>query len=125
MNEDQFEREKLYQASMNMFQAMKSIPYNQDGIAIIRAYAQDPIDQGVNFGGIRAGVNLSEAQKLQVNLEAGSNNAAKQLFTKGWALSVTLPDSQARVARKSFLIKFFYTDGSSMQKLEMTSTNVQ
>lgn len=113
-------------AFVNMLRAIKSVPYTTtDGVPIVRTYAQDPIGQGVNFGGIRAGVNLSEAQKLQVNLEAGSNNAAKQLFTKGWALSVTLPDSQARVARKSFLIKFFYTDGSSMQKLEMTSTNVQ
>ena len=85
---------------------------------------QDPIDQGVNFGGIRAGVNLSNSQKFQVNQEAGFD-AAAQLFSKGWALSVTVPNSQVRVERESFIIKFFYTDGSSMQRLEMTSTNVQ
>lgn len=119
-----FLRTQLQLAYMNMFQAQKTIPYNDQGIATVRAYSQDPIDQGINFGGIRAGVNLSNAQKFQVNQEAGFD-AASQLFTKGWALSVTLPDSQTRVARESFIIKLFYTDGSSMQRLEMTATNVQ
>lgn len=111
-------------ASVNMFTSQKSIPYNDDGVAILRAYLQDPIDQGINFGGIRAGVELSNSQKFQVNQEAGFD-AASQLFTKGWALSVTVPNSQVRAERESFIIKFFYTDGSSMQRLEMTSTNVQ
>lgn len=119
-----FLNSQMQLALVNMLRSQKSIPYTQDGIAILRAYAQDPIDQGINFGGIRAGVDLSNAQQFQVNQEAGFD-AAKQLFTKGWALSVTLPDSQTRVARKSFLIKFFYTDGSSLQQIEMTSTNVQ
>lgn len=111
-------------ADINMLRAMKSIPYNQDGIAIQRAWLQDPIDQGVNFGGIRSGVILSNAQKLQVNMEAGFD-AASQLFTKGWALSISVPTSQVRADRGSFIRKFFYTDGSSVQRLELTSTNVQ
>lgn len=111
-------------ASVNMFMAVKQIPYNDQGIATLRAYLQDPIDQGLDFGGIRAGVELSNAQKFQVNQEAGFD-AASQLFTKGWALSITVPNSQVRAERESFIIKFFYTDGSSMQRLEMTSTNVQ
>ena len=119
-----FLNSQMQLALVNMLKSQKSIPYNQDGISILRAYAQDPIDQGINFGGIRAGVDLSNAQQFQVNQEAGFD-AAKQLFTKGWALSVTLPDTQTRIARKSFLIKLFYTDGSSLQQIEMTSTNVQ
>lgn len=119
-----FLRMQLQLAFVNMFQNQKLIPYNEQGINTVRAYAQDPIDQGINFGGIQAGVNLSNAQKFQVNQEAGFD-AASQLFTQGWALAVTLPDSQTRVARNSFIIKLFYTDGSSMQRLEMTATNVQ
>lgn len=111
-------------AAVNMFMSQNTIPYNDQGVATLRAYLQDPIDQGINFGGIRAGVQLSNAQKFQVNQEAGFD-AASQLFTKGWALSITVPNSQVRVERESFIIKFFYTDGSSMQRLEMTSTNVQ
>ncbi|WP_236489708.1 DUF3383 family protein, partial [Escherichia coli] len=94
-----FLRTQLQLAYMNMFQAQKTIPYNDQGIATVRAYSQDPIDQGINFGGIRAGVNLSNAQKFQVNQEAGFD-AASQLFTKGWALSITLPSSQTRVERE-------------------------
>lgn len=111
-------------ASMNMFAAVRQIVYSDQGVNTLRNYLQDPIDQGVNFGGIRAGVELSNAQKSQVNTEAGFD-AASQLFTQGWALSITVPNSQVRAERESFIIKFFYTDGSSMQRLEMTSTNVQ
>lgn len=111
-------------SAINMFMSSKSIPYNDQGIATLRAYLQDPIDQGVNFGGIRAGVKLDNSQKFQVNQEAGYD-AASQLFTKGWALSISLPSAQVRAARESFIVKFFYTDGSSLQRLEMTSTNVQ
>lgn len=119
-----FLRSQFQLAFVNMFMAMKSVPYNAQGIATVRAWAQDPIDQGINFGGIRTGVELSNAQKFQVNQEAGFD-AASLLFTQGWALSITVPNSQVRAERESFIIKFFYTDGSSMQRLEMTSTNVQ
>lgn len=111
-------------AFMNMLVNFKSIPYNADGQAIYRASAQDPIDQGVNFGGIRTGVTLTNQQVAAINLEAGFD-AASQLFTKGWALLVQLPSAQVRAARGSFIVKFFYTDGSSLQRIQMTSTNVQ
>ena len=101
-----------------------NIPYNRDGIEIVRANLQDPIEQGVNFGGIRAGVELTNSQKNEINREVGFD-ASNQIFTRGWALSITLPSAQTRASRGSFLIKFFYTDGSSLQRIEMTSTNVQ
>lgn len=111
-------------ASVIGLQNYSSTPYNSDGIAIRRAILQDPINQGVNFGGIRAGVVLTEQQKNIINSEAGFD-AASQLFTKGWALSIQLPSAQARANREPFIEKFFYTDGSSLQRIEMTSTNVQ
>lgn len=111
-------------ASVIGLQNYGSIPYSADGIAIRRAILQDPINQGVNFGGVRAGVVLSEQQKNIINSEAGFD-AASQLFTKGWALSIQLPSAQARANREPFIEKFFYTDGSSLQRIEMTSTNVQ
>lgn len=111
-------------AFVEALQNYKSIPYNSDGQAIIRAVAQDPIDAGINFGGIRSGVELTNQQKDIVNRETGFD-AASQLFTKGWVLSVVLPSAQVRAERGTFIIKFFYTDGSSLQRIEMTSTNVQ
>lgn len=109
---------------VNMLDNYNSIPYNQDGVAIVRATCQDPIDQGLNFGGIRTGIELNSQQRDVINREVGFD-AASQLITRGWALSIQLPDAQVRAQRGSFIIKFFYTDGSSLQRIEMTSTNVQ
>lgn len=111
-------------ASVQSLVNYKSIPYNADGIAIRRAVLQDPIDEGVNFGGIRAGVQLTQQQQNIINAEAGFD-AASQIFTKGWALSIQLPSAQDRANREPFIEKFFYTDGSSLQRIELTSTNVQ
>ena len=111
-------------ASVESLANYSSIPYNADGVAIRRAVLQDPIDQGVNFGGIRAGVTLTQQQKNIINSEAGFD-AASQIFTKGWALSIQLPSAQARANREPFIEKFYYTDGSSLQRIELTSTNVQ
>lgn len=111
-------------ASVQSLVNYKSIPYNADGIAIRRAVLQDPIDQGINFGGIRAGVQLTNQQISLINMEAGFD-AASQIQTKGWALSIQLPSAQARAEREPFIEKFFYTDGSSLQRIELTSTNVQ
>ena len=102
----------------------KSIPYNADGEAIISAVLKDPINQGLNFGGIRGGVSLTEQQKDIINREIGIGKA-DQLTSKGWVLSIVMPSAQARSNRESPIIKFFYTDGSSVQRIEMTSTNVQ
>lgn len=110
-------------ALVNMLRT-SNIPYNRDGIETVRAWLQTPIDQGINFGGIRAGVELDSGQKNEID-RLVNYNASNQLFTRGWVLSITLPSAQTRVNRKSFLIKFFYTDGSSLQRIEMTSTNVQ
>lgn len=111
-------------AYVNMLKNYKSIPYNTDGEAIIRATCQDPIDQGVNFGGIRSGIELTNQQKDLINREFGTD-VSGQLYAKGWALYVQMPSAQARANRESPIIKFFYTDGSSIQRIEMTSTNVQ
>ena len=111
-------------AYMNMFQNYKSIPYNVDGTEIVRAVCLDPIEQGINFGGIRTGIELSNQQRDVINRDVGYD-AASQIVTRGWALSVQLPPAQIRAQRGSFIIKFFYTDGSSLQRIEMTSTNVQ
>lgn len=109
---------------VNMLRANGVTSYTDEGIARVRAYAQDTVNQGINFGGIVAGVTLDESQRLQVNQEA-YEGAADLLETQGWVLYVALPNAQTRTERKSFIIKFFYTDGSAMQKLEMSSINVQ
>jgi hypothetical protein len=119
-----FLNSQLQLAYMNMVQNYNSIPYNNDGVEIVRATCQDPINQGINFGGIRAGVELTSQQRDVINRATGYD-ASSQLLTRGWALYVALPDAQVRAQRGSFIIKLYYTDGSSLQRIEMTSTNVQ
>lgn len=111
-------------ADINMLRSQGTIPYNDIGKETQMAYLRDPIKQGINFGGIQAGVDLSEAQKFQINQEAGFD-AASQLFTKGWAISIQQPSTQVRIERGTPIRKIFYTDGSSVQRLETTVTNVQ
>lgn len=119
-----FLNSQLQLAYMNMLVNYKSIPYNADGIAIHRAVAQDPIDQGINFGGIRAGVRLTNQQRDIINRAAGFD-AAQQLYSKGWVLLIQLPSAQVRAARGPFTEILYYTDGSSVQKVQLNSINVQ
>jgi len=111
-------------ADINMLRSQGTIPYNDIGKETQMAYLRGPIKQGINFGGIQAGVQLSEAQKFQINQEAGFD-AVSQLFTKGWAISIQQPSTQVRIERGTPIRKIFYTDGSSVQRLETTATNVQ
>jgi len=111
-------------ADVTSLQSFGQIPYNAEGIAIRRAVRQDQINAGLNFGGIRAGVTLTEQQKAVINGQTGYD-AAKELETKGWVYYVALPSAQVRAARGPFIEIFYYTDGSSLQRIELTSTNVQ
>ena len=112
-------------ALVNMLTAYKSIPYNADGSAIINAVLTDPINAGVNFGGIRSGIELTSQQADVVARDTGIADAGVQIYAKGWVLSIDMPSAQVRAERGSPIIKFYYTDGSSIQRIEMTSTNVQ
>lgn len=104
--------------------ANKSIPYNTIGKSLVRASAQDPINEMLNFGGIQTGVNLSEQQKSIVNRESGVD-AATVLFNQGYYLYIGDATPQVRAARGSFPIKLWYTDGGSLHNIVIASINVQ
>lgn len=115
---------QLQLAFLNMLISYKAIPYNAEGRAIHRAAAQDPIDEMLNFGGIQSGVSLSEAQKTQINYEAGFD-AARQIQSTGYCLLIQDAAAQVRGQRGSLPIKLWYTDGGSVQTVNMSSINVQ
>lgn len=100
------------------------IPYNDDGYELIGAGIQTDIDNAVDFGAIRAGVTLTESQRVQVNSLAGQD-IGDILFTRGWYLSVRDPGGAARAARQSPVCTFFYTDGQSVQRINLSSLMVQ
>lgn len=119
-----FFNSQLQLALMTMLTTFKSIPYNDAGRAMHRAAIQDPVNQMLNFGGIQAGIELSEQQKTQINSEAGFD-AATQLNVTGWCLKIEKTSAQTRGLRKSMPLKLWYADGGSVQSVNLPSINVQ
>lgn len=119
-----FFNSQLQLALMTMLTSFKSVPYNETGRAIHRSAIQDPINQMLNYGAIQSGVELSEQQKKQINLEAGFD-AASQLKSEGWCLRIGETPTQTRGLRKSMPLKLWYVDGGSVQQVTLPSINVQ
>lgn len=115
---------QLQLAQITGLVANKSIPYNEVGKSKVRASAQDPINEMLNFGGIQTGVILSEQQKSIINNEAGVD-AATIIFNQGYYLMIRDATAQVRAARGSFPIKLWYTDGGSVHSINIASINVQ
>ncbi len=103
---------------------VKSIPYNTAGRNLIRGALQDPIQKYVNFGAIQSGVNLSASQIQQVNAAAGAKIDGV-LSTVGWYLQILQATPQVRGLRGSPPMKFWYTDGGSIQSLFLGTIDVQ
>lgn len=101
-----------------------SVPYNGNGYALLRAAALDPINEALNFGSIRAGVTLSSSQRAQVNTAANAN-VADTIQNVGWYLLISPADAPTRAARGSPPMTLWYTDGGSVQSIELSSIDIQ
>lgn len=111
-------------AGMTLLTTAKSIGYNPSGYTRINTAFLDPINAAVNFGSIRAGVELDELQAAQINSDAGTR-ISEILTTRGWYLQIKDPGAQVRAQRGSPICNFWYTDGGSVQKITLNSVNVQ
>ncbi len=109
---------------MELFATSRSIPYNAQGYALIEATLGDPITQAVEFGAIRAGVPLDALQAATVNNDAG-REIAPTLEERGWYLLVRPANPSVRAARGSPPVTFWYTDGGSIQSINLNSVEVQ
>lgn len=119
---------QLQLSFMTMETSFNSIPYNDYGKEIHRSAAQDPINEMLNFGGIRSLDDpkaLSEQQKMLINTQAGFDSAASQILTKGYLFIVNTADAQTRGLRGSMPCTLWYTDGGSVQSVNVASVNVQ
>lgn len=114
-------------AMMTMLTRYGFIPYNEAGKAIHRAAALDPINEMLNFGGIVPLVDpaaLSEQQKSILRTQAGYD-IVPTLLSTGWAIDIKTADAQTRGLRGAMPFTFWYTDGGSVQQVNMASINVQ
>lgn len=114
----------LQLALMQLLGQVKSIPYNPFGYALIDAACMDPINAALNFGAIRANVTLSDAQISEVNSAAGKK-IDDVLFQRGWYLQVSDAAPSVRAARGSPPCTLWYTDGGSIQQIDLTSVELQ
>jgi hypothetical protein len=102
-----------------------SIPYTQAGYNILRAVLFDPINTALNSGVIQPGVTLSNSQRAAINTAVGSPNAAGVVETQGWYLDIKNASPEQRALRASPPMTFYYTDGGSIQQIELSSIEVQ
>ena len=110
-------------ALMTLLSATKSLPYNVLGYGMIAAACQDPINQGLTFGSIRAGVPLSVQQAGSVNAAAGVQ-IDQSITNDGYYLQVLAASAQVRGLRKSPACTFWYTDGGSIHRIDLASIDI-
>lgn len=111
-------------ALMSLLTSVNSVPYNEDGYALIEQTLSDRIAAALNFGAIRAGVTLSALQAAEVNAAAGLR-ISDTLQQRGWYIKVGDASPEVRAARGSPPVFVWYTDGESVQRITLSSVLVQ
>lgn len=103
------------------------IPYNTEGDTLVEAALQDTINTAVSFGAIQSGVTLTASQKQQINNSAGNTTAADTVQAQGWYLkpNVSTAPASYRVKRTTPPAQFWYSDGQSVQSINLSSVEVQ
>lgn len=114
----------LQVAFITLLSQAKSIPFVQRGYDQIRAAAMGPINAALNFGSIVAGVTLSPSQYAQVNAAAGLN-IADTIQAQGWYLQILPAAPTTRTGRGSPPMTLWYTDGGAIQKINLSSIDIE
>lgn len=115
---------ELQLAFMVLLTSIKSLPYNSTGYNLLRSAALDPIQAALLSGVIQPGVTLSNSQKAQVNTAAGAN-ISDTLQSAGYYLQILDASPEVRAVRGSPPMTLWYTDGGSIQNIELASIDVQ
>lgn len=109
---------------MSLLAAVGNIPYNPDGYAMLESALLTNVQDALNFGAIRDGVTLTSSEISEINAIAGLD-ISDIMFSRGWYLSILDPGGTVRAGRGSPICTFFYTDGQSVQKINLSSLMVQ
>jgi len=115
---------ELQLALLGLLTSINSIPYNSEGYNLLRATCTDPIQRALSNGVIQPGVTLSNSQRAQVNTAAGVP-IADSLQNNGYYLQILDAAPEVRAVRGSPPMTLWYTDGGSIQNIELASINVQ
>ena len=117
---------ELQRATFEAMLGYNSIPYNQDGYTELYRAGVDVIEAALTSGIIRAGVTLSNSQKQQIDTQAGRTGVADVVQARGWYYLIGDPANvaQARQNRTSPQATLWYTDGGSVQQMNINSVAV-
>lgn len=116
---------ELQLALVGLMTRVNSLPYNSEGYNLMRSALQDPIQRGLNAGVIQPGITLSNSQRAEINVAADSEGAADALQSFGYFLQILDASPEVRAARGSPPSTLWYTDGGSIQYIELASIAVQ
>ncbi|HDJ1441602.1 TPA: DUF3383 domain-containing protein [Serratia rubidaea] len=114
----------LQGAVLALFKSNKTVPYNNAGRALVATSMADVIGQFKAWGGIREGITLSAAQKLEISNAVGEDVSAT-IFATGYYLYIGEMLPALRADRTSPNCALWYSDGGSIQKLNVASTEIQ
>lgn len=115
----------LQLALMDLLTNIGRIPYNAVGYGQIEQAMGGPVQAALNFGSITPGVSLSPSQIAYVNAAAGGKDIATTIGTRGWYILVQDPGPQVRAARGTPIVYLFYCDGQAVQKITVSSTEIE
>lgn len=114
-------------ALIALLRSAPEIPYNPTGYALIEetlaggtGATGGPIQQALNFGAIRTGVTLSTSQ-IAALLSSISTDVSTQITAQGYYLQILPAPPSARTTRSSPPMTLWYTDGGSIQQLNIAS----
>ena len=111
-------------ALMTLLFNIGSLPYDNVGYGLQNSALNDPIQAGLNFGMFAGGIPLSAAQIAEVNSAAGLA-IDTTLSSQGWYLQILPASPTTRAARGTNPINFWYVDAGAIQKITMSSIEVQ
>ena len=117
----------LTSSLVNLLLTVGNIPYNTEGDTLVEAALKDDITQALSFGAIRTGVNLTTLQRQQINNAAGVATAADSVVNSGYYLkpNVSTAPASYRVQRTTPPAQLWYSDGQSVQSINLNSVEVQ
>lgn len=120
-------RRHLRAAMIKALLAKGQIPYNDEGKGILNTAVKPAIDDFVNFGALRKGITLSTDQTQVLKQKGLTQSQISNISSIGYYLRIDMENTspQARAQRASPPIDFWYTDGQSVQQINMNSIEIQ
>lgn len=118
---------RFQQAFSNLLLNTPQIPYNADGKGLISASMVPAITDMLKFGVIRSGVTLTQSQNAYLKSVGLSQDNINSIYNKGYVyiIGMNAVSGEDRAKGKSPPIAFFYTDGGSVRRINMTATEIQ